>query len=48
MGCPGCEYWRGHVAYLVKGYCQPPRTLRSEKEDIKQSPQNLNNVNDLE
>lgn len=33
MGCPGCGYWRGHEAYLVKGCCQPPLTLHSEKKD---------------
>lgn len=49
MGCPGCGCLRGHEAYLVKGYCQPPLTLRSEKEDIhttvnRESPQNLRNV----
>lgn len=34
MGCPGCGCWRGHEAYLVKGYCPPPLTLHSEKEDV--------------
>lgn len=34
MGCPGCGYWRGHEAYLVEGYCPPPLTLHSEKQDV--------------
>lgn len=29
VGCPGCGCWRGHEAYLVKGYCPPPLTLHS-------------------
>lgn len=33
MGCPGCGYWMGHEACLVEGYCQPPPTLHSEKEE---------------
>lgn len=35
VGCPGCGYWRVHEAYLAKGYCRPPPTLHSEREDVK-------------
>lgn len=34
VGCPGCGYWMGHEACLVEGYCQPPPTLHSEKEEM--------------